>query len=337
MPLSNEKKEEIKEQILDCMSYDWKNITAKLSEKLSLSKQTINMYLRELTQKGFIEETGKGRTKKYRYKYIEYNNTYTNKDIDEDFVWREFKPKLNSITNNALHILQYGFTEMVNNAIEHSEAEQIGVKLRVSKYKTTVYIWDNGVGIFDKIYNVFQLEDKRYAILELAKGKLTSDPENHTGEGVFFTSRAMDGFNIFSSGLCFIHDNRLKKDYLLDNEVKKGTIIYMSIKNNSERKLVDVFNEFTGDDNGFSKTVIPIELAQIEGDALISRSQAKRILARCEKFKEIVLDFEGIVTVGQGFADQIFRVFANEHPEINIQIANTSEDVLQMILHVQTK
>jgi len=52
-------------------------------------------------------------------------------------------------------------------------------------------------------------------------------------------------------------------------------------------------------------------------EQLISRSQAKRILRGLEKhFKVITLDFTGVTLVGQGFVDEVFRVYKNQHPKM---------------------
>lgn len=64
---------------------------------------------------------------------------------------------------------------------------------------------------------------------------------------------------------------------------------------------------------------------------LLSRSQAKRLLARFEKFEEVMLDFKDVQTIGQAFADEIFRVFALQHPEVKIIAINTTPEVQQMI------
>lgn len=54
------------------------------------------------------------------------------------------------------------------------------------------------------------------------------------------------------------------------------------------------------------------------GPKLVSRSQAKRIVRDLEESREVVLDFKGVDLVGQGFADEVFRVWAREHPETNL-------------------
>ena len=41
------------------------------------------------------------------------------------------------------------------------------------------------------------------------------------------------------------------------------------------------------------------------------------------------------LAVGQGFADEIFRVFQNKYPEIQLEVTNANETVLGMIQHVK--
>ena len=107
----------------------------------------------------------------------------------------------------------------------------------------------------------------------------------------------------------------------------------MEISPYSKRTVKGVFDEFAPDKDsyGFTKTHVPIELAKYEGEQLVSRSQARRLLTHFERFQEVMLDFEGVTMIGQAFADEIFRVYAAEHPEIKILSVNTSNDVMNMI------
>jgi hypothetical protein len=57
-------------------------------------------------------------------------------------------------------------------------------------------------------------------------------------------------------------------------------------------------------------------------------------MTNLEKFKLIVLDFDEIKTIGQAFADEVFRVFQSKHPKIKIKPVNTSETVKFMINRV---
>jgi hypothetical protein len=53
-----------------------------------------------------------------------------------------------------------------------------------------------------------------------------------------------------------------------------------------------------------------------------------------DKFSEIELDMRDVQNVGQGFADEVFRVFATAHPNIVIRFINASDVVTAMIKHV---
>jgi hypothetical protein len=72
-------------------------------------------------------------------------------------------------------------------------------------------------------------------------------------------------------------------------------------------------------------------MALYEGEELISRSQARRILSRVERFRIVILDFEGVNEVGRSFVDEAFRVFAREHPQIELRVVNASEEIEAMI------
>ena len=52
--------------------------------------------------------------------------------------------------------------------------------------------------------------------------------------------------------------------------------------------------------------------------------------------KRLVFDFSEIDFMGQGFADEIFRVFQNRHPDIVLTVNNANEEVAGMIQHVKS-
>jgi hypothetical protein len=177
------------------------------------------------------------------------------------------------------------------------------------------------------------LLDERHAILELAKGKLTTDPEKHTGQGIFFTSRLLDSFDILSGGIFFTHTFGSEEDWILERPKEdSGTAIFMKLNNHSSRTSKAIFDQYSsGEDYGFTKTRVPVKLAQYGEDKLISRSQAKRLVARIDQFKTVFFDFEGVETIGQAFADEIFRVFAKSHPQLEIIPVNANPEVQGMI------
>jgi hypothetical protein len=255
--------------------------------------------------------------------------------LEEDKVWAG---QIRSIVApfagpNAYNILNYGFSEIFNNAIDHSEGSVVKVAVCIFSKKVSITIRDNGVGIFDKIQRYFKLDDPRHALLELAKGKLTSDPERHTGEGIFFTCRMFDWFSIRSRLLVFIRHG--DDDWLIEDRAKEteGTSVIMEIDRNTERTPKEVFEKYASEasEYGFTRTHVPVNLALYEGEMLVSRSQAKRLLARVDRFKEVMLDFKEVKDIGPAFSDEVFRVFAKAHPTVKLSWVNANAAVEKMI------
>lgn len=315
-------------------------IAARLASEFGVSRQVANGYLAGLVRDGLIEATGTTRARTYRLKTLaEADRSYPREGLDEDRVWREvIKPLMAELPDNTRNVWHYGATEMINNAIDHSGSPNVRVQVRHNAFETEVTVIDEGEGIFVKIQNALHLADPRESILELAKGKLTTAPSHHTGEGIFFTSRVMDLFEIESHHLRFSHQPRAD-DRIVEHAADiPGTRVRMRLANESSRTLREIFNQFTeGEDSTFDRTVVPMRLAQHEGDRLVSRSQAKRVANRFERFKRVELDFAGIEEIGQAFADELFRVYAREHPDIRITPVNTAPAVAQMIRRAVSK
>lgn len=224
---------------------------------------------------------------------------------------------------------------MVNNVIDHSGGKHVYVSAIRDKQKIMIFVLDDGEGIFRRIKRLCGLIDEHQALFELSKGKLTTDPDNHTGEGIFFTSRVFDEFEIDSKDVRFSHDDQFEFDYILETEFSRneaGTAVYMLINRDSERDIQAVFDDYAEPDEfQFNKTVIPVRLAQYGNEKLISRSQAKRLLSRIERFQNVIFDFEGVSAIGQAFADEIFRVYANNHPDIVLLPVNMEPNVKKMV------
>jgi anti-sigma regulatory factor (Ser/Thr protein kinase) len=254
--------------------------------------------------------------------------------LDEDQVWRSsVLPLLQDLPENDVDIWHYCVTEMVNNAIDHSDGATLIVVVQQRPSNTRVRVLDDGIGIFRKIKLAFNLQDETQAILELAKGKLTTDPNRHSGQGIFFTSRMLDEFSVLSRGAYFSHAATRSDDWIMDNDdAEPSTMVTMALENNSSRTLKEVFDEYSSGDNyDFSKTVVPLRLAKFGTEKLISRSQAKKALARVERFQSVVFDFAGIEMIGQGFADEIFRVWATAHQDVRCVVVDASPEVRKMI------
>lgn len=107
----------------------------------------------------------------------------------------------------------------------------------------------------------------------------------------------------------------------------------MALSNFSQKTPQEVFDRYANVDGGFTKTHIPLK--NMFDTSPVSRSQAKRVCNRLDRFEEVVLDFEGLEWMGQGFAHQIFVVFQNAHPQIILTPVNMNEAVTKMYQHVK--
>jgi anti-sigma regulatory factor (Ser/Thr protein kinase) len=318
------------------------DIASYTARRFNISRTTANRYLDKLVQDKLVEEEGE--TKARRYKLVNFVEEVLifsiTPETEEDVIWREkIRPLLRDLSDNVLSIFQYAVSEMLNNVIDHSESPTCSVRVLQNANTIQIVIMDVGVGIFDKIAKAAGLADKREAILELAKGKLTTDPERHSGEGIFFTSRAVSRFSILSDDLTYIHNKeRGDDDWLIEDseqeESPKGTCVFLTMHSDDKQTLEEVFEKYSSDHEGaalFSRTHVPVALARYPNEQLVSRSQAKRILARFNRFSEAILDFSNVPSIGQAFADEIFRVFRNAHPEIKLVPVKANERVQAMI------
>jgi len=323
--------------ILDNVGHHGLDIASYAAKHFRISRQAVYRHLAYLSETGQIEKIGDGPRKQFILKVLcSKNLTFDLKGhLEEDRIWVDFiKPALgHAAKDNVYGILRYGFTGILNNAIDHSEGTSVRVALCLYPNKITIIVSDDGVGVFQKIQEHFELDDPRHALLELSKGKITSDPERHTGEGIFFTSRMFDWFSLESQFLAYIRHS--EDDWLIENRDRgrKGTKVVMEILKDSNRTTKGVFEKFASEANdyGFSKTHVPVNLATYEGETLVSRSQAKRLMARVDRFREVILDFRDVKEIGPAFSDEIFRVFAKAHPTTKLYYINAEEEVEKMI------
>ncbi len=333
MKFSAEKKQSIFLYLLEKISLGEKSVSKVVSDAFGISQNTVHTYLNELILDNVIKKGKRGQYQLVTKQY-EYNLKRSDGDLDSDMHAYNvcLKQHISTLNDNVQQIWSYAFSEMVNNVIDHSESESMQVTVAQNYLKTYVAIFDNGVGIFEKIKNYFSLGSLDEAICELFKGKLTTDAHNHSGEGIFFTSKMMDVFLISSSKKIFT-TSKYNNDNIIDmDESQSGTCVFMSLSNFSHKNANEVFDLYSNVDGGFTKTRIPLK--NIFDSAPVSRSQAKRICNRLNNFKEVIIDFDDIDWMGQGFAHQLFVVYQNSNPQITLTPINMNKSVTNMYNHV---
>lgn len=260
---------------------------------------------------------------------------YSTKNLQEDVVFEEVSIKMGlnkRLSKNAYKIINYAFTEMLNNAIEHSKSKKVQVNSRCLNGEFEFAIIDRGIGVFENIRKKFKLKNEFEAIEHLLKGKQTTAPQGHSGQGIFFTSKIADSFILESHRLKLIVDNQ-NSDLAVNNiKLLNGTMVHFHLKQKSRKKLSEIFQEFQNSDYEFDKTKISVKITlHGKNGEYVSRSEAKRLLFGLDKFKRIIIDFKGVKGIGQGFADEIFRIYKFKKPDIEITPINTSLSVDLMI------
>lgn len=347
MSFTEKKREEIKKYILRKIARGDGAVLEKTMDSFGISITTVKRYLKEALDSGMIECVA-GEECPYRLIQREYRATVSLEEgeLEEDVLFQQhIAPYLTCCNEKARVIWQYCGAEILNNAIEHSRGTRIGIVVQCNALNTTVVISDDGAGVFSTLMEYMagngwenpRVED---ALVELYKGKITRDSRNHSGEGIFFSSKMMDSFVLWSDSLILKWGCQDEPEVLRSHLAayaariwKERTMVMMTLENETGREAGKVFDTYADVDEGFMRTRIPVKEACITGEP-VARSQARRICHRLEEFREVILDFSGVTMMGQGFADEIFRVYATEHPQVLLRPVNMLPQVERMIRHV---
>jgi anti-sigma regulatory factor (Ser/Thr protein kinase) len=259
--------------------------------------------------------------------------------LQEDLPWRRDFAPFFELPAHVSRMAQHGFSELLNNAIDHSHGSQVTVSLRQTALHLQLLVSDDGCGVFDCIEQNFDIGDPNLAMLELSKGKLTTQPDRHSGRGLFFTSRLADVFDLHANHLAFQFRGWDRRSWYQGKPMpRQGTSIYLAIALDTKRTLDDVLRAHSSDGQGyaFDTTLVPLRL--ITGGpntGLESRAQAKRVVSRLARFRRAEVDFSGIDDVGHGFADEMFRVFSRDCPGVELVPVGMAPRVAAMVESVR--
>jgi anti-sigma regulatory factor (Ser/Thr protein kinase) len=297
---------------------DGATLPAHLMSRLGVSRRTALHLLRKLCTMQWLTAVGTPRKPAYQPGVLrQVVRRYALTGLREDLPWRlDFAPCF-ELPSEVKRMAQHAFTELLNNAIDHSGGNTVTVSMRQTPMQLQLLVSDDGCGVFERIHKHFDIADPRLAMLELSKGKLTSMPERHSGHGLFFTSRLADVFDIHANRAAFQCRAWEDQRWLAGKPLTRhGTSVYLAITLDTPRSLSSVLRAHSADVQGygFERTQVPLRLLCSDGAALASRADAKRVATRLSDFKIAELDFSGVEDIGHGFADELFRVYGLAHP-----------------------
>lgn len=305
-----------------------------------VSRQYAHRQLSRMVADGLLVYEGNRRSSHYRPNY-QRTATYAIDGTTESEVWdvertalRELDPDVEA-TSNLMRILIFAFTEMVKNAIEHSKGSELHVHWFLRETFLAFEVEDDGIGAFRSLRESRGLTNDFEAVGELSKGKQTTDPERHSGLGIFLTSRSVDRFVLAASRLTWTVDNDVEDSAIgcLEHS-RRGTVVRCEIRYDTTKSLGEVVGAFQDPlTHRLNKTSIRVELFR-QGD-FVSRTEAKLIGSRLEGFEVVELNFDGVAQIGQGFADELFRVWAREHPSSRLIVVNANPAVRATIAIVE--
>jgi len=321
--------------VIDDLLAEWGSIANRnVAAATGSSRQAVHAQLQAMVAAGELVTEGAGRGVRYRGVHPRRRFRYRLEGLVEDSVWDDVSaevPELADLPDIADRALHTAIVELVDNAISHSRGRHVEVSFRKAHDRLILEVVDDGEGIFDHLAHENELADSMEALRQLTKGKLTSMPAEHSGEGIFLLSRIADFFEVESGGLVWMVDNEINDVGIASAHVRPGTRVCFEIDIATTTSLESVFVEAS---KGFelARRRVVVKLFET-ANRFLSRSEAKKLLEGLERFRNVVLDFKGVEAVGQGFVDEMFRVWASRHPNTRLDPINMVPPIAFIVEH----
>jgi len=315
------------------------DLSAHVAERCGVSRATASKALARLVEGQWLVREGTPRRARYKPGLMrQVVRRYVLSGLQEDQPWsRDFAAQF-KLPSHVARMAQHAFTELLNNAIDHSNGTSVVVSMRQTPSHIQLLVSDDGRGVFDTISERFDIADPALAVLELSKGKLTSQPDRHSGRGLYFTAKLADVFDLHANEMAFQQRCWDQATSLRARPAgRQGTSVFVSIALDTTRTLDEVLraHSLDGAGYGFERTVVPMRLLTSGDAGLESRAQARRAALRLQQFRRAEMDFAGIADIGHGFADELFRVFRREQPGVEIVPINMAPRVAALVGAVQ--
>ena len=304
------------------------DIAALTAERFNIHRRTALEYLRRLQREGSLSLAGRTRARRYELKLRAQG--WWRKALErgaEHAIWAEtVAPQVADLKDNVRAILRHGFEEVFANAALHSGADEANVLFERDAANVAVMVIDQGSGVFESVRQALGLPEPADAALELAKGRV--GVRGSPGEGLRLAMGMFDELTLSSRGLTLTA--RTSGDHtrfeLKPSGKAEGTGVRLSIAAASPRHI-----QFVLDRCADGRGVLPVSLILSAGDALVSRAQARRLLRGAERFSRLVVDFSSVNSIGPAFADELFRVYRQENPSVDLTAENASPEIQRAI------
>lgn len=317
------------DRVLDVVAVRERVASGELGRELGISRQAAHYHLRALCRSGELVPAGSGRGAHYRLPTRRARLAYPRLGLAEDHAFRDLcarLPRVLDLPRRARDIAEYAASELVSNAVAHSVGRRVGVKAEISTASLTLEVSDDGRGVFETIRAALGLSSPLEALGQLSKGRLTTDPTRHRGEALGYLADVVDVFELSANRLLYSVDNQRADRAVGRSALERGTLARVVIRANTERRVREVAEK----SDSRASTQASVRLFSF-GTRFVSRAEARRLLDGLEQFPGVTLDFSGIETVGLGFADEVFRVWPEEHPGTLLEPVRMIEEVAWVI------
>ena len=308
------------------------DLVVHVMQRLEISRRRARKLIGALVEARWLVMEGTPRRPRFRPGTLrQVVRHYALQGLSEDRPWTEHFAPCFDLRPNVARLAQHAFTELLNNAIDHSGGTGVTVSVRQTGLHLQMLVSDDGCGLFRRIEEAWRIDDPHLAMLELGKGKLTSQPERHLGQGLFYVARAADIFDLHANSHGFQRRPGHSGWFDVRPASRQGTSIYVAIHLDTARTLDQVLRSHADEGYGFDHTEVSLRLLTGPNTWLESRAQARRVTARLSSFRRARLDFSGIDEIGPAFADELFRVYARAHPDVQLVPESAAPRVAAMI------
>jgi anti-sigma regulatory factor (Ser/Thr protein kinase) len=314
-------------------------LVSHVMQRLDISRPRARKLLQTLVDSQWLRKSGSRNRPSYSPGPMrQVVQRYALAGLQEDQPWRHDFAPFFELPDAVLRMAQHAMTELLNNAIDHSGGSTVAVSMRQTATQLQLMVSDDGCGLFAHLQTHCGIPDAQTAVLELSKGKLTSAPAQHSGQGLFVVSQLADVLDLQANEAAFQRRAWASAPWQHSAVSRKvqspGTTVYLAIPLDTARSLDQVLRARSSSGQAYAneRTVVPLHvLSQDAGGVLATRAEAKRAVARLALFKSAEIDFAGVHDIGQGFADEMFRVFRQRHPQVELVPLRMSPRVAEMV------